>query len=262
MVYRVDEFREESINPITKQKYDSSWIILILTDSADYEKMCGSNNGCAYTIKISRSECKDWKVSVGDCMSFNETNGKNIILVMSEAELEEVKRYYKGHSYNESCLRENEPFVLIHSTQMESWKQIEQAGMLRSWNKLKERKVLNEEQPIGVKLGDPMEFSDYIMFGAGITGEIVVNSKQHGEIVMDFDMEYLTGARLYFDANKMAQDGLLIRDGCHLKVKDTLPLVPYLMWVATWDVIGLESQISTPRIFAEMSDAKFKMLFE
>lgn len=36
---------------------------------------------------------------------------------------------------------------------------------------------------------------------------------------MDIDTEYLTGARLYFHAKRMAQDGLLIRDGCHLKVK-------------------------------------------
>ena len=50
----------------------------------------------------------------------------------------------------------------------------------------------------------PTDFSDYIMFGDGITGEIIVNSKQQGKIVMDENSEYLTGARLYFDAQKMA----------------------------------------------------------
>ena len=47
------------------------------------------------------------------------------------------------------------------------------------------------------------------MFGDGVTGEIVVNSKQQGKIVMSTDAEYLTGARLYFDAKRMAHDGLL-----------------------------------------------------
>lgn len=74
---------------------------------------------------------------------------------------------------------------------------------------------------------------------------------------MDVDAEYSTGARLYFDAKKMAMDGLLVRDGCHLKVKDTLPLTPYLIWTATWDILGLDSPLSTPRIFAEQSDKQF-----
>ena len=74
---------------------------------------------------------------------------------------------------------------------------------------------------------------------------------------MDIDAEYKTGARLYFDAEKIAKDGLLVRDGAHIKVKNCLPLEPYLIWTATWEKVGLESQISTPRIFAELSDEKF-----
>lgn len=98
------------------------------------------------------------------------------------------------------------------------------------------------------------------MLGGGITGEIVVNSKQQGKIVMDTDAEYFTGARLYFDAKRMAQDGLLVRDGCHLKVKDKLPLEAYLIWTATWETIGLASQVSTPEIFAEQADKQFNSI--
>ena len=143
---------------------------------------------------------------------------------------------------------------------MNSWEQIKRDGMLKSWNILKIEKVIDEEQPIGIKLGDPMDFSDYIMFGGGVTGEIVVNSKQQGKIVMDTNAEYHTGARLYFDAKRMAQDGLLVRDGCHLKVKDRLPLEPYLIWVATWETIGLASQLSSPKIFAEQADKQFESI--
>ena len=39
-------------------------------------------------------------------------------------------------------------------------------------------------------------FSNYIMFGSGVTGEIVVSAKQRGKIVMDVNAEYRTGARL------------------------------------------------------------------
>ena len=87
MLYRLDTLDENSINPITGKGYDGSWIILILTDSEDYQYMCGSSNGCAYTIKVSRSKIPDWKMAVGDFMGFSEANGKNAILVIAEEDL-------------------------------------------------------------------------------------------------------------------------------------------------------------------------------
>ncbi len=261
MIYRVDSFTENSINPITKREYDTSWVVLILTESNEYQKLVGSKNGCAYTVKVSRSKCEDWMMAVGDFVSFYERQNKNEILVMSEADYTAVQTHYNGHSYKDAFLRESEPAVLVHSTLMNSWKQIKNDGLLKSWNRLKLENIISEASPIGIKLGDLSDFSDYIMFGGGVAGEIVVNSKQKGKIEMDVDSEYLTGARLYFDSAKIAESGLLVRDGCHLKVKDTLPLNPYLIWAATWDVIGLESQVSTPRIFTEQADRTFKKLF-
>lgn len=260
MIYRLDILPEKNINPITRQEYDNSWIILMLTDTPDYQQMCGSSDGGAYTIRLSRSQYKNWEMAVGDFIDFSEANEKNAILVISEADFKTAESHYKGHRYNESSLRDDEPSVLIHSTPMNNWKQIKLDGMLKCWNMLKSEKTIVEERPIGTWLGDPMDFSDYIMFGGGITGEIVVNSKQQGRIVMDNNAEYLTGARLYFDAKRIAQDGLLIRDGCHLKVKDMLPLKPYLIWAATWETIGLSSQISTPKIFSKQADKKFQSI--
>ena len=262
MVYRVDKLTECGINPITGYGYDSSWIVLMLTGSEEYQFMCGSRNGCAYTIKVSRIKCDDWKMAVGDFISFNEANAKNIILVLTELEYKAVKAYYESHSYNEPVLRKGEPLVLVHSTPMVNWEKIKHDGMLKSWNILKAERAVAEKYPIGIQLGDPVDFSDYIMFGGGVTGEIVVNSKQQGKIAMDVNTDYLSGARLYFNAEKMAQDGLLVRDGCHLKVKDTLPLKPYLLFAATWENIGLASQVSTPKIFSEKADEVFKYIYQ
>ena len=74
---------------------------------------------------------------------------------------------------------------------------------------------------------------------------------------MDVNAKYSTGARLYFDAARIAKDGLLVRDGCHIKVKDMLPLEPYLIWSATWETAGLESQVSSPEVFASKADSRF-----
>jgi len=254
MIYRIDSLAGENIG--------SFCMALMLTDCPDYQKLCGSGKEGVYTVKISRAQCKDWELAVGDFIGFCEANGKDAVLVMTETELYAAKMRYEGHRYNEPVLRSSEPVVLLHSTPLNSWKQIHADGMLKSWNRLKAEKMIGEEHPIGFQLGDPEDFSDYIMFGGGVTGEIVVNSKQRGKIVMDGNAEYLTGARLYFDARRIAQDGLLLRDGCHLKVKDSLPLFPYLIWAATWENVGLTSQISTPKLFSKQADRKFQALFQ
>lgn len=77
---------------------------------------------------------------------------------------------------------------------------------------------------------------------------------------MDVNTQYHTGTRLYFDAKKMAEDSLLVRDGVHVKVKDNLPIEPYLIWFATWDKIDLESPISTPMVFVETADKQFQII--
>lgn len=254
MIYRVDNFIENNINPITKREYDSSWLVLVLSSDIDDAMIVGANNGCAYSFKISKQLHDDWKMAIGDFIGYCNANNLNGIIEITEDEYNEAQNYYVGHSYNETLLRDYETPILVHSTSMGNWIQIQKDGMLKSWNSLN----TTDKEPIGKQLGDPVHFSDYIMFGGGVSGEIVVNSKQSDKIAMDIDVEYKTGARLYFDAEKIAKDGLLVRDGAHNKVKDCLPLEPYLIWTATWDKVGLESQISTPRIFTKMSDEAFE----
>lgn len=152
------------------------------------------------------------------------------------------------HNFNEVKLRGYEPEIMVHSTTTVSWQSIQKDNLLKSWNILRKEKKDWENEPIGKCLGDPEDFSDYIMFSnGGISSEIVVLSKQKGQIIMNQDHIYETGVRLYFDMKKIAEDGLLIRDGCHLKVKDYLKLYPYLIWVADWKSVGFSSKYSTPK---------------
>ncbi len=254
MIYRLDKFIESKINPITSAPYDESWAVFMLTDSRDYNIFVGAVNGCAYTVKFSRFADTDWRLALCDFIDYNEERNKNIILVLKSEELEEAQTAYTGHSFNEKSLRENEPRFLVHSTMPESYEQIQKDGRLKSFNRLN-----LQGEPIGIRLGDPKDFSDYIMFyGGGATGEIVVNSKQKGKIIMDINDEYTPGARLYFDAEKIAADGLLIRDGCHLKVKNELPLTPYLLFTATAENTGFKNGTSTPKEFSQKADEKFK----
>lgn len=223
--------------------------------------MVGNRHACVYTVKVSR-HYNNWEMSVCDFLQFQESRHKNILLSIRQEDLEKAQQAYRGHTYNEPFLRENEPDVLIHSTTYENWESIQKDGCLKSWNALHQEKGTWEDKPIGQELGDPPDFRNFILFSSGsISGEIVVLSKQNGKIMMNQDMAYNTGARLYFDNKKIAADGLLIRDGIHLQVMDRLPLEPYLLWCATWDKVGLSSHISTPKEFTEKSNAAFHHLF-
>ncbi len=261
-MYRVNEnIIQDNINPITKGSYDSSWIIYQLTDSNEYEMMNGGENSVVYTLKVSK-KFPQWKMSVFDFVQYNETYNKNIILSISDEDFRLAQSFYGNHKYNDNFLRSYEPDVLIHSTTAENWEKIKTDNCLKSWNILKHSNVIPEAEPIGKLLGDPQDFSDYIMFSNGnISGEIVVSSKQQGRIVMNHDAGYKPGARLYFDMKKIARDGLLVRDGCHLKVKEKLPLCPYLIWVAQWQNVGLNTAFSTPKEFTELSNNTFNKIF-
>ena len=221
--------------------------------------LCGSRNGCAYTLKISR-RYSGWELAVGDFLDFYANGGKNVLAVLSEADLQAVRSIYGSHSCRDRCLRAGEPTVLVHSTNAAAWDSIQKDESLLSFNRLKARKNDLDKLPIGKQLGDLEEFSDYIMFGSGsaISGELVELSRQRGKILAVETAEYRTGVRLYFDARKIAEDGLLVRDGMHLKVKDQLELKPYLLFCATWDTVGLPSPIATPREFAEAANAHFE----
>ena len=96
------------------------------------------------------------------------------------------------------------------------------------------------------------------MFGSGVTCEIVVASLEKGEIVWDINQLYNPGVRLYFDARKIAEDGKLIRDGAHVKVKDKLNLEKYLIFAATPKIVDPSEHNWTPKKYTEKSDLVFR----
>lgn len=263
MLYKYTESLEITpTNPITNLPYDDSWVIFILDNSADYKMMCGKIGNSPYVLRCSKKYI-DWEMSVCDFIGFSESQNKNILISISDVDFNKAKEKYSNHKFNDRFLRENESDILVHSTTYENWLSIKNDGCIKSWNRLKNDKVLLEEQPIGELLGDPADFSDYIMFSdGGISGEIVVLSKQNNKIIMDENQTYHPGARLYFDAEKIAKDGLLIRDGAHLKVKDEISLSKYLLWYSTYEEVGLKTNLSTPKEFSEKSDRMFNMLFK
>jgi len=145
---------------------------------------------------------------------------------------------------------------LVHSTTPSGYVLIIQDGAIKSWNRVKREHKIKEGKPIGeLLLGDDISLRDYVLLGGGVWNEIVVNSKEKGYICMDTDIEYTPGARFYFNIQKLTQDGLLINDGVHYKVKDELPL-SYSLFCATLDNVSINGKV-TPQSFADAADEVF-----
>lgn len=259
-IYRVSPaFRISDVNPFTGLPYDASWIMLEVVDTQDY-LLFDAKERSLFKVSVSKS-CDDWRFRVMDFIGYELDYGKHIILKVEEPDLEEARRCCRGHSYRDPFLREYESSVLVHSTPLKNYEKIMRSQCLKSWNRLKGAGEITEREPIGTQLGDHKEYSDYIMFtNGGVTGEIVVNSKNRGGITMDIDVPYEPGARFYFDAAKIAEQGLLIRDGLHQKVKDRLDFSDALLWVATVRTLGLGEAPVTPGRFAEAADKAFSLL--
>lgn len=259
MVNFVEELDLTSrVNPVTGRNYSKDCIIFILEEGQDAGMACGQSENGVYTAKI-KTGSLNWKMAAGDFISYNNSLNHEAIMCIPKKRLIEVEKAYAGHSYNEKKLRSYEPGFLVHSTTYENGQGILKDGYIGSWNLLKQEKKINEEMPVGKILGDLDYFSNYIMFSKGeVSSEIVVMSKQAGRIIMDTNNKYRTGTRFYFNAGIMAEDGVIIRDGLHIKTEGKLPLKPYLLWWTDWKKSGLESQFSTPYIFTEKANQIFK----
>lgn len=98
-------------------------------------------------------------------------------------------------------IRNYESNILVHTTTPTAFQEIIKSGYLKSWNALKMHD--DNIKPIGSQLGDPIDYSDYIMFNnGGYYSELVVASKKKGYIDMDIHAKYMPGGRFYFDAKK------------------------------------------------------------
>ena len=243
------------INPFSPNgEYCDKWVELSITNSTEYKEMTGRTILFGFKVRTLRD---GWQFRAMDFIEYNTLLGKNIIFTGTKNSYEEAKKVYQGHSIYDRFLRSYEPAVLIHSTTDIGYQQIIKDDTLKSWNKIKNEHDIYKQEPIGALLGDPPDFSDYIMLGRfGFWNEIVVSSKQKGNICMDADCEYTPGARFYFDTKQLIREGLFVRDGAHYKVRDELPL-SYALFCATLDNVAIDGAI-TPRSFSIAADKAFE----
>ncbi len=247
---------EDIVNEIKSSSKKEDWIHFKLDDKQEFEKMCGKSDKGIYQFIRSR-KFENWEYCVIDFISYVSSSKINGILEIDETDLQTAKKKCNENNYNDDFLRTFEAKVLIHSAPKASWDSIQKDKCLKSWNILNAEGKIKEKNPIGDLLGDPEEFSDYVMLGSGTTCEVVVSSSDKKEINCSIDCHYQPGVRLYFDAQKLAEHGKLIRDGSHTKVKDRLDLKEYLIYSVTAKDIEDKELYWTPKSFTEKADKTF-----
>ncbi|MBQ2957650.1 MAG: hypothetical protein IJE08_14470 [Clostridia bacterium] len=248
------------VNPITGRNYEHGWICLRLTDEAEYEVFCSGRE--LYCAAISKQN-PGWKYRVMDFVEYSLGQGKDVIFSGERADYEAARKAYAGHHHKDRTLRPHEMRVLVHSATPDGYPSIVRMGALKSRKLLIQEGVISEKKPsIGRKLCAAEDFEDYVMLSQnGVDGELVIASKQLGRIESSPDVPYRPGARFYFDAEAIALDGLLVRDGLHLKVERKLPLAAYLLWTATPENVDPAETEWTPGKFAEKADKSFEAWF-
>ncbi len=226
-----------------------------LTDTKDYNSFCSLENSI-YTVKISK-QYKYWYYDLCDMMGFYHDSDVELILDISDSDIELAKSLYGNHCFDEKALRDYETAVMVHTTTLESYNKIMADGAIRCWNALKQQSKDFEDKPIGSLLGDIKDFSNYVMLSPiTVNNEIIVASKQKNCIDVNPNQTYKAGCRFYLDAKKLACNGLLLRDGQHIKVKSEIPLDKYMIWYSTAERMGLPI-ITTPSDFFELSNKEF-----
>ncbi|MDY6017995.1 MAG: hypothetical protein SPI97_10315, partial [Oscillospiraceae bacterium] len=231
----------------------------MLTDSKEYNSFCGLEDSI-YTVRISK-HYEHWYYDLCDMIGFYKNSKTELILDVSESDLRSACFLYGNHKYNEKILREHEPSIMVHTTTFEAYKEILSDGSIKCWNILKRQKDSFEEKPIGRLLGDIEDFSNYVMLSPiGVNNEIIVASKEKERIDIDPNQTYRAGCRFYLNAKELANDGMLLRDGQHIKVKNEIPLGKYLIWYSTAERISLSSE-TTPSEFFEQSNKAFYEIF-
>jgi hypothetical protein len=161
--------------------------------------------------------------------------------------------------------RQSDPEYVVHSTTIDSWNRIRNDNELRSVNLTASRSrpsttSKNEVEEYVSK--EPPEYGDYIMFGtAGSTPELILASYAAGRFVLDEDVPYSPGVRIYVNNREIVTEGFCTRDGIHTtKVYQRLALQRYLILAITVADLPGSSDVETwtPRKYSEQADILFQ----
>jgi len=231
----------------------------VLLDRDDDTYFNGKLTSGLYSARFGRRTA-NLKDRIADFLRYERDWGRQVVIAAEyPLDLEEYVADALTSAPPPEQPRPYDPAVLVHSTTPERWPLIADDGRLFSASKLKQTGL--EIRAIGFEtFGESAEYGEFIHFCplGKPHGEVVVLSHQRGTLITDFEAEYVPGARIYLDAQRMLGDGVTVRDGLHvLKVHLSLGLEPYLIDVITAQDLNDDGGPWTPGQFASSADDEF-----
>lgn len=249
-----------SRNPYSENGYyGENWVIVNLPDTMQEQTATDREHAMQTGARIHTipRDRDFWCFRLMDLINYHQLYGRNILIIGKESYLQRAANIYGNSTIRNLFRREYEPEFLVHSTSRESGEIIIKEGKIRCWNQLRDEGKIQEEIPIGHLIRDTVDVSDYVMLsGRDMDGELVVLSKQRGEILLDPKADYIPGFRFYFSTHQLAQQGMLIRDGIHYKVKGELDL-KYCLYIAKAKEILRDLTAYTPEEFTKAANRSF-----
>jgi hypothetical protein len=249
-----DGWDHESANPFTPDgSYGPYWSCFRVVESK-WEPYGRTDRGLYFISP--RPDSPILARRLADFLRYEASYGRKVIVSCPEDfDMKALVADATLISPPDSQPRPDDPKWLVHSTSLENWKSIQAVGELRSLAMLSRNGI--ETGGIGLRgFGEPEDYAHHIMLGLpeNIGPEHVVASLGRGEVITEENTPYQPGARLYFDGHKIIRDGLMVRDGLHMhKVRDRLPLAPYLVAAITVADVDREGKVAewTPRSFLD-----------
>lgn len=255
------DWTPEKNNPFVQNGiYDGGWSLFNLNRDLRGKYGISKQGQGIFTLSVNPN-FDDWIFRLGDFIQYETYYGRKVIIHIPEIKNPKIiiNEVIKS-KFREKRVRYTDEKWLVHSTLLDSWKLIKESGQIKSLRKLNKDGI----NIIGIGIepfGEPEDYNDYVMLDT-VNGcsELVVSSRQKGRICTNGDVEYAPQVRMYFDAHKIIEDGLGVRDGVHvLKIYKSLPLKPYLKQIYfEKDIPYIKGRKSwTPTLFTEEANKQF-----
>ena len=246
--------------------YGCKWSYFEIVDDLGENFTHGKLDNGLFHLRAGRAVAK-LGARLADFLRYEPKHGRSVIVhgppdIAVDSMVAEAIESNPDGSY----LSEEESRWVVHSTDLDAWDNVQRCGTLRSQASL--RREGREVVGLGLSLlKEPEDYAQYIMFSSvdAIGPEHVVASRSKGDIFTEENTPYTPGVRLYVDGHRIIRDGLAVWDGVHfLKVRDRVPLEPYLLAAVTTSDLDLERGASewTPRTFLDAATAHFRARFE
>jgi hypothetical protein len=257
-------FTRNDRNPFTGDgTYGPHWSGFLVLDRHDDYAFMGTGEAGLFVYEFCR-DVDNLSEIVADFLRYEEQYERNVILSFpSDIDVDAFVVHALAATPQPHVVRETDPKYLVHSTSLSAGRKILAEGELKCLARLSAEGSEASAPRLGFHtLGEPPDYAEHICFGSfdSVGPERVTAENAAGRFLADPENQvYEPGIRFYFDCHRIIQADLDVRIVGAIKVRDILPLDPYLVTSITLDDVDPNREVKewTPRSFTVSANELF-----